>query len=406
VSRGGRPRPFALSAAAIIAVLFVPVSTAPAGAVETAQFGLVPGPPGPPSRHLVEQVRPGHATSDTVLVFNKASTPLTLTLAVLSASVGANGAPQVGGSDQAVSWIELDRHEVRLPAGAAPGNLPSCTDPQTAATSTAPVVAQHFTPTKGSDAVPTGVVAKRLAGELIDDVRLRSATPGEVVLLSGGDVVLSTLGRDATAALVRATRDRTGIVALDGWSARVTQPGPGVPWTSVVAVRDDGGRNNGLFALILLAGGVCAGALVTVVARNLSRPYAEITAAAERVAGLSGQAVLHLLEVRETVGVVPGCHPRICGPTLVVERIAALEDLAVDARGATEDLAACVVDPPAVHERLGLRFVHPVVIAAPDRKRQRRGHMDEDVESIVGPAGRDDQHPRRRIRRPRGLAPA
>ncbi len=173
----------------------------------------------------------------------------------------------------------------RLPAGAAPGQLPSCTDPPTSATSRAPVVAQHFTPTKGPDAVPTGVVAKRLAGELIDDVRLRSATPGEVVLLAGDDVVLSTLGRDATAALVRATRDRTGIVALDGWSARVTQPGPGVPWRSVVAVRDDGGRNIGLFALILLAGGVCAGALVTVVARNMSRPYAEITAAAERVAG-------------------------------------------------------------------------------------------------------------------------
>ncbi len=173
----------------------------------------------------------------------------------------------------------------RLPGGAAPGDLPSCTDPATSGMSRAPVVAQRYAPTKGSDAVPTGVVAKRLAGGLIDDVRLRSATPGEVVLLAGDDVVLSTLGRDATASLVRATRDRTGVVAVDGWSARVTPPGQGVPWTSVVAVRDDGGRNNGLFVLILLAGGVCAGALVTVVARNLSRPYAEITAAAERVAG-------------------------------------------------------------------------------------------------------------------------
>ena len=119
MSRGGRPRPFALIVAAFLAVLLAPVSTAPAGAVETAQFGLVPGPPGPPSRHLVEQVRPGHATSDALLLFNKTAAPLTLTLAVLPASVAANGAPQVGGSDQAVGWIELDRREVRLPGGAA-----------------------------------------------------------------------------------------------------------------------------------------------------------------------------------------------------------------------------------------------------------------------------------------------
>ena len=57
-----------------------------------------------------------------------------------------------------------------------------------------------------------------------------------------------------------------------------------MPWTTVVAVPDTGGSNNGLFALILIAGAVAAGALVTVVARNLSQPYAEITAAAERVA--------------------------------------------------------------------------------------------------------------------------
>ena len=109
--------------------------------------------------------------------------------------------------------------------------------------------------------------------------------------------------------------------------------------------------------------------------------------AAPRVVGRGRQAGLHLLEVGQAVGVVPGLHPGIGRPALVVERVAALEDLAVDARRAAEDLAAGVVDAPAVHERLGLRLVHPVVVAAADRERQRRRHVDEDVEPVVGPAG-------------------
>ena len=169
-----------------------------------------------------------------------------------------------------------------LPAGAQVAELPQCSDRTTS--STAPVVAQRFAPQRGTTTGPTGVVAKRLDRELLDDIRQRGSTPGEIVLLAGDEVVLSTLGRDQTDAVVRATRDRKGLVDLDGWTARVAEPKRGVPWTTVVAVPDTGGSNNGLFALILLAGAVAAGALVTVVARNLSQPYAEITAAAERVA--------------------------------------------------------------------------------------------------------------------------
>jgi two-component system cell cycle response regulator len=171
----------------------------------------------------------------------------------------------------------------RLPAGLQAAALPRCTDK--AASSAAPVVAQEFAAQRGSSTGPTAVVAKRLDRELLDDVRQRGSTPGEIVLLAGDEVVLSTLGRDETDAMVRAARSGKGVVDVDGWTARVTPPKRGIPWTSVVAVRDTGGRNNGLFALILIAGAVAAGALVTVVARNLSRPYAEITAAAERVAG-------------------------------------------------------------------------------------------------------------------------
>jgi two-component system cell cycle response regulator len=173
--------------------------------------------------------------------------------------------------------------EGRLPDGASVGALPQCSDRR--ASSAVPVVAQRFAARQGTTTAPTAVVAKRLDRELLDDIRQRGSTPGEIVLLAGDQVVLSTLDRDQTDAVVRATRDRSGLVDLDGWTARVSKPQHGVPWTTVVAVRDTGGRNNGLFALILIAGAVAAGALVTVVARNLSQPYAEITAAAERVAG-------------------------------------------------------------------------------------------------------------------------
>ena len=70
-------------------------------------------------------------------------------------------------------------------------------------------------------------------------------------------------------------------------------------------------------------------------------------------------------------------------PALVVEGVAALEDHPVDRRRAAEDLAPGVVDAPAVHERLGLGSVAPVVERAADRERQRGRHVQEDVEPPV-----------------------
>ena len=85
------------------------------------------------------------------------------------------------------------------------------------------------------------------------------------------------------------------------------------------------------------------------------------------------ETALHPLEVGQAVGVVPLLHPGVGGPALVVERVAALEDHPVDARGAAEDLAARVVDAAPVHERLRLGLVLPVVEAVPDRRRQPAG---------------------------------
>ena len=84
--------------------------------------------------------------------------------------------------------------------------------------------------------------------------------------------------------------------------------------------------------------------------------------------------------------------PGVGAPALVVQRVAALEDHAVDAAGAAQHLPAGVVDPAPVHVRLGLRLVLPVVEAAPDRERQRRRHVDEDVPEVVGAARLQHQH--------------
>ncbi len=40
---------------------------------------------------------------------------------------------------------------------------------------------------------------------------------------------------------------------------------------------------------------------------------------------------------------------------------------------------------------LGLGLVSPIVEPAPDRKHQRRGHVNEDVPLIIGASGLDDQ---------------
>ena len=109
------------------------------------------------------------------------------------------------------------------------------------------------------------------------------------------------------------------------------------------------------------------------------------------------EAALHALEVRKAVSVVPGLHPGVGGPALEVERVAPLEDHPVDARGAAEHLAARVVDAAAVHVRLGLRLVHPVVALVADRERKRGGHVDERVEDPIAATGLEHEHARRRV---------
>ncbi len=157
-------------------------------------------------------------------------------------------------------------------------------------------------------------------------------------------------------------------------------------------------------ALLPLAVDVVGGGIAGLPGRLEQRPEERVggraafqhqraVVAAERVVGVGGEARLHPVEVRQAVGVVPGLHAGVGGPALVVQRVAALEDHAVDAAGAAEHLAPGVVDPPAVHVRLGLGLVLPVVEPAADRERQRRRHVDEDVPRVVGAARLEHQHP-------------
>ena len=169
-----------------------------------------------------------------------------------------------------------------LPGGPEPAQLRPCSSAQT--TGAGAVVAERVDIVDPAHPGLVVVAAKRLDRELLDEVRSRSGTSGDVVLLDGKQVVVSTLDATTTRGLVSKTDGHTGRVTLDGWVTRVDPPGSDTPWTVVVAAQDSHGSRTGLFLLILLAAAAVAGLLVTLVARGLSQPYTDIADAAERVA--------------------------------------------------------------------------------------------------------------------------
>src|SRR6185437_6026069 len=64
-----------------------------------------------------------------------------------------------------------------------------------------------------------------------------------------------------------------------------------------------------------------------------------------------------------------------------------------------EYLAARMVNPAAVHLRLRLRLVPPVVEPAVDRERQRGRHVDEHIPLVVWPASLEHEHLARGVSR-------
>ena len=109
------------------------------------------------------------------------------------------------------------------------------------------------------------------------------------------------------------------------------------------------------------------------------------------------QARLHALEVRQAMAVAPVLHATLGGPLVVVRRVAALEDHAVDRTRPAENLSPGVVDAAAAHVRLGLGLVLPVVEAITDGECQRGGHVDEHVPAPVAPPCLEDEYPVGRV---------
>jgi HAMP domain-containing protein len=168
----------------------------------------------------------------------------------------------------------------RLPQGSAPpAELASCsrggagTDP----------LAERLR-VQGVPGASTAVVTVDLSDAAMRDLQARSAVDGEVLLLDGERLVATTADASTAADVAAAVSGQSGTVEQDGWTIHAQAAGTGVPYTVVVAVPDDdNGSRVLLVALILIAGAAAAGLLVTVVARGLAQPFADLTEAAERV---------------------------------------------------------------------------------------------------------------------------
>lgn len=89
---------------------------APAGAIETASFGLDVVSPNADGRLHIE-VRAGETTTGRLRVWNKGPTPLTLRLAVAPAQVDEDGSVSLGGAGEGVSWVSVHPGSVPLDPG-------------------------------------------------------------------------------------------------------------------------------------------------------------------------------------------------------------------------------------------------------------------------------------------------
>ncbi len=127
------------------------------------------------------------------------------------------------------------------------------------------------------------------------------------------------------------------------------------------------------------------------VERVLHRPGGDVqraVAAAVIVGALLPR--LGALEVGEAVCVGPLFEAADAGPAVVVQRVAADVDHAVDRRRAAEHAPARAGDAPVVHVRLGLGLVGPVVGVVGERVGEGGRHVDEQAQ--IRRTGLDQQH--------------
>ncbi|MGZ4632024.1 MAG: diguanylate cyclase [Actinomycetes bacterium] len=171
-----------------------------------------------------------------------------------------------------------------LPTGAGqPGQLAPCTR----STAAASFIAERTT-VSGVPGVRTAVVARALDKPFLNRLADRTGAPsGDVLLLRGDRLVASSLPGDLAQKIATSMKGRQGVGSVGDWVAYATQPRAGSPYRVIVAAETPGTDRSVIvpFALILVAGAVVAGLLVTSVARSLSQPFADLTEVAERVAG-------------------------------------------------------------------------------------------------------------------------
>jgi two-component system, cell cycle response regulator len=167
-----------------------------------------------------------------------------------------------------------------LPDGApAPGELRSCSREGT----TDATLAEQVDVT-GVPRATTAVTAIALDADLLGS--LSGVADADVLLLDGEEVVATTADEATAAAVAAGVSSRQGLSEIGDRLAVVEQVGRGSPMRVAVTAPEPGMQDNAtvLLVVILLAGAIVAVVLVTVVARGLSQPFADLTEAAERVA--------------------------------------------------------------------------------------------------------------------------
>ena len=152
----------------------------------------------------------------------------------------------------------------------------------------------------------------------------------------------------------------------------------------LVAVEVFGARVTGLHA------GFDHGVEQRVVA-GFRRGHADRAFAAVVIVG-ADVAGFRFAEVRQAVQVGPVFQAWQFRPAVEVHGVTTDVAHAVDQRGATQALAAATFHAAAVHERLRVGLVGPVVAAALQREGQGGRHLGAEVEAVVGATGFQQQH--------------
>ena len=185
------------------------------------------------------------------------------------------------------------------------------------------------------------------------------------------------------------------IRALQGWVQVCASCGE---TTALVDVRVEGAE--ALLAVAIDVRGVVVACLLHRLKESLEQRRIGRTAlhtqravvATARVVLVGAQRIFHALEVRQDMVPTPVFQPLGVAPLVVVHRVAALVDLAVDGGGTADDLAAGVVDATTVHLRFRLGFVLPVVVLVADWEGERRRHVNVEIPEGVHAAGFEYEH--------------